>query len=105
MEVVTLTNGCEESAPLVAVVRLGLSKLLSGERGLNGILAVYEVAKLARDPEHHIFSRVQFDLLRDLQWVEGTELQPVMNSSVRNIIACAIEFHGEEPCLVDPRVV
>lgn len=100
---VKLKNGEVEPAPLVAVLRVSLSSLLRGEKGLNGGLALYELGKLAKDPTHKLFDPRQFDLLKRLHLLEGTFEAPQMHGSTRNIVACMVEFKGEMPYLVDPR--
>lgn len=103
MTMVRLKNGAEEVMPLVVALRMILRHMLEGDYGFNGVVSVYELAKLAKDRNHKIFSKSQFNLLTKLNLLEGTFEAPSTRDSTRNIVACMVEFRGEEPYLVDPR--
>lgn len=104
MEMMKLRNGKEEADVMVKVMRMSLSGLLDGSSGLNGILAVYEIGKLAKNPKHEIFSEGQLKLLLDLNLLEqgSTRKAARMHDTTRNVVDALIEFVGEEPTLVNP---
>lgn len=102
VDVVTLKDGTRVLSAVVGAVRANLTALQDGRYGMDGVLAVYEVGKLARDPKHEVFSPAQFELLRNFGLVRGTYEAPEMQAAVRDVVRCMVEFRGETPVLVDP---
>ncbi len=97
---VRLQDGSVAVDTMVSTVLVTLDGLA---KSFPGILALYELGKLARDPSHAIWEDREFNTLRDLGLVSGTRGAPHMHEVTRTIVKVAVVFVKETPCVVDPR--
>jgi hypothetical protein len=86
MEMVTLKNGAQEDANLVAVVMVSLRNLF---KDLPGMLEIVELYRLCQDSNYK--PKVSLDRLKRLNLLEENG-QP--HDSIKNVVLSAISGEG-----------
>lgn len=98
MNILPLRNGATEPEPLVHATMLSLRTLFD-ERPIH----FYELAQIARHPQHSVCSpRIDADL-RALGLLGSDGGGARMHESIRNIMLSAVDGEGLDMQLRDPR--
>lgn len=91
MTLVTLPDGKTLSESMIKVMGLTCTAMLDS---MEGTLALYELVELANNPNHQIFSPVQFEYLRRRNILTGTRERPLMHDDIRTFVKNCVKFDG-----------
>lgn len=85
IQVIKLRNGAEEAAQVVSAIMMNIGMVW--RKGLDGMLSIYELNELCKNPKHKIFSDDYAKLLATSGLID--EATHATHTSVCNVVVSA----------------